>query len=573
MASGYTQQDIAKMAAEIESLRSKRVAKEEVVSNLESEVVKLESNITNLESNVTSLESNITSLESNITSLETNVTTLETDVTKLESHISKLEYELTWLRKKLFGKMSERFINSDPDSRQLDIFGEQLSDNEREELERAATQEQELITRTVTANKPRTPRKDISFENLRIEETTIEPEGINFEEYVCIGTEETNRLAYKPAEFFVKRTIRKKYALKNQLTELEDEEEKRPSVVIAPLPDSPIHKCMADTSLLTEIIIQKYLYHLPFHRQIARFGDLGVRISSSTVGDWFSQSCELLRPLYDHLRRRVLSTDYIQVDESTLPVIDNEKRRAVKGYLWVVRNPDNGEVFFHYDRGSRSEKTALTLLHGFNGAIQSDGYQVYKRFEALDGKLMLGCWAHARRKFDEALAENKKLATEALLQIQSLYAIEREADETGATPEQRRELRRTKAYPVLVTFEKWLYDNYTTLLPQSRTAKAISYTYSIFPKLSRYHLNGRYRIDNNLVENAIRPLAIGRKNYLFCGNSDAAIRAAMVYSLLGSCKAAGINPAEWLEDVLSKIYSYTKENRNLEELLPHSWKK
>ena len=573
MASGYTQQDIAKMAAEIESLRSQLAAKEEVVSNLESEVVKLESNITNLESNVTSLESNITSLESNITSLETNVTTLETDVTKLESHISKLEYELTWLRKKLFGKMSERFINSDPDSRQLDIFGEQLSDNEREELERAASQEQGLITRTVTANKPRTPRKDISFENLRIEETTIEPEGINFEEYVCIGTEETNRLAYKPAEFFVKRTIRKKYALKNQLTELEDEEEKRPSVVIAPLPDSPIHKCMADTSLLTEIIIQKYLYHLPFHRQIARFGDLGVRISSSTVGDLFSQSCELLRPLYDHLRRRVLSTDYIQVDESTLPVIDNEKRRAVKGYLWVVRNPDNGEVFFHYDRGSRSEKTALTLLHGFNGAIQSDGYQVYKRFEALDGKLMLGCWAHARRKFDEALAENKKLATEALLQIQSLYAIEREADETGATPEQRRELRRTKAYPVLVTFEKWLYDNYTTLLPQSRTAKAISYTYSIFPKLSRYHLNGRYRIDNNLVENAIRPLAIGRKNYLFCGNSDAAIRAAMVYSLLGSCKAAGINPAEWLEDVLSKIYSYTKENRNLEELLPHSWKK
>ena len=545
MASGYTQQDIAKMAAEIESLRSQLAAKEEVVSNLESEVVKLES----------------------------NVTTLETDVTKLESHISKLEYELTWLRKKLFGKMSERFINTDPDSRQLDIFGEQLSDNEREELERAAAQEQELITRTVTANKPRTPRKDISFENLRIEETTIEPEGINFEEYVCIGAEETNRLAYKPAEFFVKRTIRKKYALKNQLTELEDEEEKRPSVVIAPLPDSPIHKCMADTSLLTEIIIQKYLYHLPFHRQIARFGDLGVRISSSTVGDWFSQSCELLRPLYDHLRRRVLSTDYIQVDESTLPVIDNEKRRAVKGYLWVVRNPDNGEVFFHYDRGSRSEKTALTLLHGFNGAIQSDGYQVYKRFEALDGKLMLGCWAHARRKFDEALAENKKLATEALLQIQSLYAIEREADETGATPEQRRELRRTKAYPVLVTFEKWLYDNYTTLLPQSRTAKAISYTYSIFPKLSRYHLNGRYRIDNNLVENAIRPLAIGRKNYLFCGNSDAAIRAAMVYSLLGSCKAAGINPAEWLEDVLSKIYSYTKENRNLEELLPHSWKK
>ncbi len=186
---------------------------------------------------------------------------------------------------------------------------------------------------------------------------------------------------------------------------------------------------------------------------------------------------------------------------------------------------------------------------------------------------MLGCWAHARRKFDEALQENKKLATEALLQIQSLYAIEREADEMDATPEQRKELRYSKAYPVLVAFEKWLYEHYTGLLPQSRTAKAIAYTYSIFPKLSRYHLDGRYRLDNNLVENAIRPLAIGRKNYLFCGNAEAATRAAMIYSLLGTCKAAGVNPAEWLQDVLSKIHVYTRNNRNLEELLPHNWKK
>ena len=558
MTSGYTQQEIEKMAAEIESLRNQLAAKEEVVSSLESDVVEL--------------ESNVTSLESNITSLESNITTLETDVTKLESHISKLEYELTWLRKKLFGKMSERFISSDPDARQLDIFGEQLSDKEKEELEKAASQEQKLITSTLTTKTSRTPRKDISLENLRVEETVIDPEGINPEEYVCIGSDVTNKLAYKPAEFYVKRIIRRKFALKNQ-SEQQSEGKERPTILIASLPESPIHKCMADTSLLTEIIIQKYLYHIPFHRQIARFTDLGVRISSSTVGDWFSQSCELLRPLYDHLRRRVLSTDYIQVDESTIPVIDNEKKRTVKGYLWVVRNPDNGEVFFHYDRGSRSEKTAMLLLHGFKGAIQSDGYQVYKRFEALEGKLMLGCWAHARRKFDEALAENKKLANEALLQIQSLYAVEREADETGATPEQRKELRRTKAYPILVTFEKWLYDNYKALLPQSRTAKAISYTYSLFPKLSRYHLDGRYRIDNNLVENAIRPLAIGRKNYLFCGNGEAAIRAAVMYSLLGSCKAAGVNPTEWLEDVISRIYSYSNGKGNLEELLPRLWRK
>lgn len=517
MASGYTRQDVEKMAEEIESLRNQLSAREDV--------------------------------------------------------ISRLTREIENLRKLLFGKKSERFISPDPDARQLDIFGEQLSDSEIEQLGKAAAQEQELITNTIAVKRSRTPRKDISIDNLRVEETIIDPEGINFDEYVCIGSEVTDKLAYKPAEFYIKRTTRRKFALKNQTQELGHQEKEKPTVVIAPLPQSPIHKCMADTTLLTEIIIQKYLYHIPFHRQIARFTDLGVRISSSTVGDWFSQSCELLKPLYDHLQRRVLSTDYIQVDESTIPVIDNEKKRAVKGYLWVVRSVDNGEVFFHYDRGSRSEKTAMVLLHDFKGAIQSDGYQVYKRFETLDGKLMLGCWAHARRKFDEALGENKKLATEAMLQIQSLYALEREADEMEATPDQRKELRRTKAYPILVTFEKWLYDNYNALLPQSRMAKAISYTYSIFPKLSRYHLDGRYRIDNNLVENAIRPLAIGRKNYLFCGNNDAAIRAAVMYSLLGSCKAAGVNPAEWLEDILSKMYSYSNGKGNMEDLLPLNWKR
>ena len=363
------------MIAENESLRKQLVDKEEVVSKLEANLLKLEDNVTQLE--------------------ETK--------RKLNGNISKLETELAWLRKKIFGKMSERFISSDPDSRQLDIFGEQLSQAEKNELEKAAQQDKELVTITITVKKSRNTRKDISLENLRVEETIIDPEGINLDDYVCIGSEQTNKLAFKPGEFYIKRTTRRKFALKNHLQITNEEFKDRQTVVIAPLPESPIHKCMADVTLLTEIIIQKYLYHIPFHRQLAMFTNLGVRISSSTMGDWFSQSCEPLIPLLKLLRQRVLSADYIQVDESTIPVIDNEKKRAVKGYLWVVRNPVNGEVFFHYDRGSRSEKTAMVLLHDFKGAIQSDGYQVYKRFEALEGKLMLGCWAHARRKFDEAL--------------------------------------------------------------------------------------------------------------------------------------------------------------------------
>lgn len=529
MASEYTQEDIQKLLTEVESLRAKLSEKDATINKL------------------------------------------DTTINKLDATINELNGQLEWLRKKVFGKMSERFIASNPDERQLDLFGDQLSDEEKRELEKAASQEDDLITRTIKVKKPHTPRKEVSMDNLRVEETIIDPEGINDDEYVCIGSEVTNKLAIRSAEFYVKRTIRRKYALKNQTITDDQDKNNKPTILIAPLPDSPIHKCMADTSLLTEIIIQKYLYHMPFHRQISRFAELGIKISSSTVGDWFSETCQLLKPLYDILRERVLSSDYIQVDESTLPVVDNEKKRAVKGYLWVLRNPVSGEVFFHYDGGSRSEKTAMVLLHDFRGAIQSDGYQVYNKFERLDGKLMLGCWAHARRKFEEALSENNKTATEALIYIQKLYAVEREADDAGATPEQRKEMRYKNSYPILVTFEKWLMENYGNHLKQSRTAKAIAYTYSIFPKLSRYHLDGRYRIDNNLVENAIRPLALGRKNFLFCGNHEAAIRAAVIYSLLGSCKAAGVNPTEWLSDVISKIYSYQKEKQNIEDLLPNIW--
>ena len=342
---------------------------------------------------------------------------------------------------------------------------------------------------------------------------------------------------------------------------------------IASLPKAPIHKCMADSSLLTEIFIQKYLYHIPFHRQILRFRELGVNISSSTIGDWFSCTCELLKPLYDKLKEQVLKSDYIQIDETTLPVIDNEKRRAVKGYIWVVRNPDNGKVFFFYDRGSRSERTAMLLLHNYNGAIQSDGYKVYNKFEDTEGKYLLGCWAHARRKFEEALDENKTLASEALVQIQQLYAIERFADENNLTHEQRATLRKDKAYPLIKRFEKWLFDSYKGQLEKSRIGKAISYTFAIIPKLSRYVSDGRYKIDNNLVENAIRPLAIGRKNYLFCGNDQAAVRAAIAYSLIGTCKSINISPTQWLEDVLKRIPEYENGKRDISELLPHNWAK
>ena len=171
---------------------------------------------------------------------------------------------------------------------------------------------------------------------------------------------------------------------------------------------------MASSSLLADIIIEKFHYHLPFYRVIQKYKELGVTISSSTIGDWYAAVCEKLKILYDRLKEDVLNSDYIQVDESTLPVIDNEKHRAVKGYMWVVRDCNTSNVIFHYDMGSRSTSTALKLLKDYKGAIQTDGYQAYERFEGMRDKKMLCCWAHTRRKFYDALQENKKMATEGI---------------------------------------------------------------------------------------------------------------------------------------------------------------
>ena len=210
-----------------------------------------------------------------------------------------------------------------------------------------------------------------------------------------------------------------------------------------------------------------------------------------------------------------VACDYVQVDESTLPVIDNEKRRAVKGYVWSVVNVMTGDRFFFYEHGSRSARVAMGLLKDFTGAIQSDGYIVYEHFEGMEGKKLLGCWAHARRKFFEAKVENEKLALEALSYIRRLYDVEAEADVLDAADnkpdhERRKALRQEKAYPEIKKFETWMEASVLKCPPKSLMEEAISDTYKILKKLSLYVTDGRYKIDDNMVENSIRPLAVGQ---------------------------------------------------------------
>lgn len=459
------------------------------------------------------------------------------EIERLKNRVASLEDQLYWLRKKMFGKMSEKNLPLDPSVlSEPTLFDEPLTEQERAELDaRVKKEEEEEASLIKVRSFERKPRKALDLSGLEVREEHIYPEVENREDYRELEPETTDVLVMVPA--------------------------------------MPLPKCMASESILADIILQKFMYHMPFYRVIQKYKELGLRVSDSTMNDWYAATCEKLKLLYDVLRREVMSRDYIQVDESTLPVIDNEKHRAVKGYMWCTRSVEDNMVVFQYDMGSRSHETARKLLRGYRGTIQTDGYGAYDQFESDPHIQVIGCWAHARRKWTEALDEDRRLASEALVYINQLYHIENEAKEAGITGEALKEKRQKEAYPEIQKFERWMYATAMKVSQNSRVGKAISYTLPLLPRLSRYVNDGRFCIDNNLVENAIRPLALGRKKFLFCGNHDAAIRAAIVYSLIGSCKAAEVDPREWLEDILLKIPENGTDRSTLRELLPNRWAK
>ena len=507
--------------------------------------------------------------------LEAEIARLREENSGLNERLLHAQQTLAKYAQMLFGQKTERLrLPEKPEELTGNLFMQEMDPEEQARLDKEAAKsvaEQDKLIRVEAHD--RKVRKPIDTSRLEVKEEHLYPELENKEEYTEMAPEVTDSLVLVPRQMYIRRIIRHKYVLKSKL---QVENPDRKAFEIAALPPAPLHKCMADASLLADIIISKYVYHLPFYRVIETYKELGVTISASTINDWFKAVVGKVKPIYDLLRAHILACDYVQVDESTLPVIDNEAHRAVRGWVWSVVNVMTGDRFFFYEHGSRATRVAMGLLKDFNGAIQSDGYIVYEHFEGMEGKKLLGCWAHARRKFFEAKDDNAKLANEALFYIGKLYEVEREADaldEHDGKPdyERRKALREEKAYPEIKKFETWMEVNLLKCPPKSLMEKAISYTYNILKKLSLYVTDGRYKIDDNIVENSIRPLTIGRKNYLFCGDDEAAQRTAVIYSLLATCKARGVDERAWLEDVLRRIPEYEHGQKDFSELLPGNW--
>lgn len=470
-----------------------------------------------------------------------------------ELRILKLESELAQLKKMIFGSRQERFVPLPAAHPQLSL----------------GIEPEPVATSVVTTHKISYTRTSVAVdqqpllhpgrmklpENLRREEIIIEPAG-DLAGCKMMGDEVTEVLEYLPGELYVKKYKRLKYVKPDN-----------GGILIGSLPLRPLEKAMAGEGLLSQILIDKYVDHLPLHRQMQRFERAGVKLPYSTLTDWVSSTCRLIEPLYEALKKEVLKSNYLHVDETPIKVLDKDKPGAShRGYYWVYQNSIDKIAVFDYQEG-RGREGPVKMLEHFEGYLQTDGYQVYDHFDGRKDIRQIHCMAHARRYFAEAVKNDKSIAEYALGEIQKLYAIERNCKEEGLLPDEIKTRRGEQSQPILESLGKWMKEQYINALPKSDIGEALGYSIKRWETLSRYTENGMLNIDNNPVENSIRPVALGRKNYLFAGSHEAAKRSGMLYSLFGTCKLHGIEPYGWLKNVLQKIPSHSINK--IQELLPH----
>jgi transposase len=466
---------------------------------------------------------------------------------ELEVENMYLKQELAQLRRMIFGSKSERHIGNDPGQLSLGLDIEQVEYPEKET-------EQITYTRNKPDNKKGSAVRLALPSHLHREEYIIEPEE-DTTGARKIGEVVTEILEYTPGKFYVERYVRPKYVL--------PKEEK---IIIGELPSFPIPRGNAGAGLLAHLLISKFVDHLPFYRQVQQFKRQDIDIAESTISGWFTASCRLLEPLYERLVTRVRGSSYLMADETPIPVQTKDKPGSThKGYHWVYYAPVEKLVCFDYRKG-RGRDGPEQFLGSFRGMLQTDGYVAYDIYEKKYGITLFGCMAHARRKFEKAKDNDLKRAEYVLDRMHKLYMIEREAKEKGLSFDQRKELRTEQSLPVLQELEKWMKEQLPDVLPKSSIGQAITYTLGLWNRLTRYIDNGQVEIDNNLIENSIRPVALGRKNYLFAGSHEAAQHAAMIYSFLGTCKINNIEPYGWLKNTLQRLPDQSIQR--LDELLP-----
>ena len=476
------------------------------------------------------------------------------EVALLKQENAVLRAQIAWLQKELFGPGK---------SEKLDRAQLLLKLGELEKLAAASTPRQTITyERTVSPEKRPLPAE--SFAKLPVQEVVeIVPEPVRAEPeaYERIGEERTFEVDVVPPKLFKREIVRPKFKRKDDRTQ---------PPVVAPAPARAVAGGYASAGLLAWIALSKYVDHMPLYRLEQMSTRWGAALPRSSMADWIGITAQWLEPIYRRMKAELLQGGYVQADETPIRCNDPDEKKGgtTQGWLWAISRPGSDVVFDW--RLSRRHGELTSLLEGYRGLLQSDGYEAYPAFaRERDGVVWLGCWAHARRYFFEAAAERPRTAERILRIIAQLYRLERQWDEAQVGAE-RAALRKKHLARPLYWLRQLAVALRARVLPKSGLGKACTYLLDHWEPLTAHLRYSETRLDNNLIENAIRPSAIGKKNWLFVGHPDAGQRSAIIYSIVVSCQRHGKDPYAYLKSVLTRLPTMTNQD-DLAALTPARW--
>lgn len=481
---------------------------------------------------------------------------------RLAQENALLRQKIDSLVKRIFGASSEKL-----DAAQLDLLlslgtAESGKAPASSPLEEAVPSSCKNGSRRRKKNEPRWPA------DLQIIEEVIEPAEVKVEPQAwrCIGEEISEQLDYEPARFLRRRLVRRKYVHRRELDQ---------APVIALLPEKLQERCLAAPGLLAQIIVGKYCDHLPLYRQEQIYWTRHrVDLPRQTLAAWMGLAADWLQPIYRQIRAGVMAGGYVQIDETPIKYLSPGHGQTKQGYLWTCSRP-GGDAVFHWQTSRAAVCLNRIVPVDFRGTVQCDGYAAYGAFakERGEGITLAGCFAHARRNFYEAREGAPQHAGWILRQIAHLYRIEKQLREQRAGPRLRGAVRAHESRPIHARIHRALVRLKLSKrhLPQSSMGQAIDYALGQWPMLSVYLADGRVEIDNNLVENAIRPTAIGKKNWLFIGEASAGERGAILYTIVESCRRRGLDPYRYLRELLTALPTMT--NWQVKDWTPQAWSK